>query len=82
MKLAGTQNQSENNKSANRPITVIDNKLPIETVSHQSVANNNSDKSAFPKEKPTRVPIVIRRTISSLDIYDIPEIPIIFVLGR
>lgn len=81
MKLVGAQNQSENNKPSNSAITVIDNKLPLESVSNQSVASN-SDKSAFSKEKSARMPIVIRRTISSLDIYDIPEIPIIFVLGR
>jgi len=81
MKLAGTQNQGENDQSSNSAITVMDNKLPLETVSHQSVASN-SNNSAFSKEKSTLVPIVIRRTISSLDIYDVPEIPIIFVLGK
>lgn len=81
MKLVETQNQSEPTQSANSDIVVIGNKLTLETVSHQSVARN-TEKIAFSKEKPTRVPILIRRTISSLDIYDIPEIPIIFVLGR
>lgn len=32
--------------------------------------------------KHKRIPLVIQRTISTADIYDVPGIPIIFVLGN
>lgn len=64
------------NRTISEPIMVVD-----ASVIKSFAPVNDDDSNTISFKRPPKVPLVIQRTISGHDIYDAPDIPIIFVLG-